>query len=100
MGLDQPLSYLKVGFMPSSLAKLYKVKPRGSMVPSRIVVFYVKQITEALQYAHDHNLIHRDLNPENLLIGENDEILLSDFAIASVAQGTPSTASLDSATYA
>ena len=74
--------------------------PKGSMVPSRMVVFYVKQITEALQYAHDHNLIHRDLKPENLLIGENDEILLSDFGIASVAQGTASTASLETGTYA
>ncbi len=71
--------------------------PKGSIVPSSIVVFYVKQITEALQYAHDHNLIHRDLKPENLLIGENDEILLSDFGIASVAQGT---ASLETGTYA
>src|SRR5260370_41703520 len=32
MGLDQPLSYLKVGFMPSSLAKLYKVKVRGCLI--------------------------------------------------------------------
>ncbi len=74
--------------------------PKGSIVPSRIVVFYVKQITEALQYAHDHSLIHRDLKPENLLIGENDEIVLSDFGIASVAQGTASTASLETGTYA
>ncbi len=64
--------------------------PKGSIVPPRIVVSYMKQITEALQYAHDHNLIHRDLKPENLLIGENGEIILSDFGIASVAHATTS----------
>jgi tetratricopeptide (TPR) repeat protein len=50
----------------------------------------VKQITEALQYAHDCDLIHRDLKPENLLVGENNQILLSDFGLAAIAHGTTS----------
>jgi eukaryotic-like serine/threonine-protein kinase len=49
-----------------------------------------------LQYAHDHNLIHRDLKPENILVGENGEILLSDFGIAAVVHGT---VSIETGTY-
>ncbi len=39
---------------------------------------YVTQVAEALQYAHQEKLIHRDVKPENMLLGRNNEILLSD----------------------
>jgi hypothetical protein len=41
-----------------------------------------------LQYAHDQKLIHRDIKPENMLVGRNNEVLLSDFGIALVAQSS------------
>src|SRR6266496_1382307 len=62
--------------------------PKGSRVPLSSVVTYVKQVASALQYAHDQHVIHRDIKPENLLIGRNHEILLSDFGIALVTQGS------------
>jgi serine/threonine protein kinase len=60
--------------------------PRGTRVALLDVVSSVKQIAEALQYAHDQKVIHRDLKPENLLIGARQEILLSDFGIALLSQ--------------
>ena len=64
--------------------------PRGSRVPLSTVVSYVKQVASALQYAHDEGLVHRDVKPENMLVGERNEILLSDFGIATMAHGTTS----------
>jgi branched-chain amino acid transport system substrate-binding protein len=62
--------------------------PTGSMLPLSTVISYVKQITDALQYAHDEKFIHRDIKPENMLLGRRGEILLSDFGIALVAQSS------------
>jgi serine/threonine protein kinase len=62
--------------------------PRGTRLPLTAVVSYVKQVASALQYAHDERLIHRDIKPENMLLGRRDEVLLSDFGIALVAQSS------------
>jgi hypothetical protein len=45
-------------------------------------------VADALQYAHERKVIHRDVKPENMLVGQNGDILLSDFGIAVVAQSS------------
>jgi serine/threonine protein kinase len=62
--------------------------PSDTQVPLPTVVSYVNQIASALQYAHDFYLIHRDVKPENMLVGANGDILLTDFGIAAVAHNS------------
>ena len=59
---------------------------RGTLVPLDKIIFYIRNIAEALQYAHEERFIHRDIKPENMLVGRNGEILLSDFGIAVLSQ--------------
>ncbi|HEU5226164.1 MAG TPA: serine/threonine-protein kinase [Ktedonobacteraceae bacterium] len=60
--------------------------PRGSRLLPSTIIQYVKEVAGALQYAHEENLIHRDVKPENMLVGQQMEVLLSDFGIATVSQ--------------
>jgi serine/threonine protein kinase len=62
--------------------------PKGSRLPLATVVLYVKQLADALQYAHDEKVVHRDVKPENMLVGKRQEVLLSDFGIAVMAQSS------------
>lgn len=41
-----------------------------------------KKICEGLAYAHKQGIIHRDLKPSNILIGEYEQVKISDFGIA------------------
>src|SRR5437660_4544005 len=61
---------------------------RGTHLPPSTVLEYVKQVANALQYAHEQKLIHRDIKPENMLLGQRNEVLLSDFGIAFIAQSS------------
>lgn len=64
--------------------------PRGSHVPLPTIVSYVKQVSSALAYIHANKLIHRDVKPENMLIDEDGNVLLSDFGIVTIAHSTTS----------
>jgi ABC-type transport system substrate-binding protein/serine/threonine protein kinase len=80
--------FLVMDYAPNgSLRQRY---PKGSLVPIPQIVSFVKQMAAALQYAHDKKFIHRDVKPENMLIGHDQEVLLSDFGIATIAHSTSS----------
>jgi serine/threonine protein kinase len=58
---------------------------RGS-IPLAEAVSYMLQLTSALFYAHQHNIIHRDVKPQNIYVMPDGTIKLGDFGIA-VAEG-------------
>ena len=80
--------FLVMDYAPGgSLRQRY---PKGAVVPLLQVVTYVKQVADALHYAHEQKFIHRDVKPENMLLGRREEVLLSDFGIATVAHSSGS----------
>jgi serine/threonine protein kinase len=48
------------------------------------VISILRQIGQALHYAHQQNIIHRDLKPENILFNVQGDALLADFGIATM----------------
>jgi eukaryotic-like serine/threonine-protein kinase len=88
-GIDNDdIPYLVMEY--ASHGTLHDKHPRGRQVPLSTVISYVTPLASALQYAHDQQLIHRDVKPENMLLSENDNVLLSDFGIATVAHSSRS----------
>ncbi len=59
--------------------------PIGSQLPLTTALPYVRDIAEALHYAHLQEFTHGDVRPENILLGSNDQILLSDFSFALIS---------------
>src|SRR4029077_11905642 len=44
---------------------------------------WIKQLCEALDYAHNHaRVVHRDLKPTNLMVNQRGELKVADFGIA------------------
>src|SRR5712692_4246674 len=85
----QDIPFLVMEYASNGTLRLHHTK--GTRLPLETVVFYVKQIADGLQYAHDQKIIHRDVKPENMLVGRHNEVLLSDFGIALT---TPQTGTL------
>ncbi|HEY6542794.1 MAG TPA: protein kinase, partial [Ktedonobacteraceae bacterium] len=83
---DSNIPFLVLDYAPNG--SLRQLHPRGTQVPLPTVTSYVKQVASALQYAHDQKLIHRDVKPENMLVGRFNDVLLSDFGIALIAQSS------------
>ncbi|MEL6527055.1 MAG: serine/threonine-protein kinase, partial [Chloroflexota bacterium] len=48
----------------------------------------VKDLAEALDYAHERDMIHRDVKPANIIFTDDEHVVLTDFGIARLAQGS------------
>ncbi|HEX7735186.1 MAG TPA: serine/threonine-protein kinase [Ktedonobacteraceae bacterium] len=80
---DDDVPYLIMSYAPyGTLRQRY---PRGTRLPLGEVVEYTRQLAEALQYVHEHQLVHRDIKPQNMLLTAENQIILNDFGTATVS---------------
>lgn len=85
---EEDIAFLVMDYAPyGSLRRLYP----GRAVPLSEIMYYVRQAASALSYAHQHRVIHRDVKPENMLIGADGKLLLSDFGLALLSSSRMST---------
>lgn len=77
--IEHGVPFLAMDYAPGG--SLRQRHGRGTFLSLEQTVTYIKQIATALQYAHNRGIIHRDVKPENVLLGP-EQLLLSDFGIS------------------
>ncbi|HVU65833.1 MAG TPA: protein kinase [Ktedonobacteraceae bacterium] len=89
------LTYLVMPYRPEgSLASWLEQRGTSNPLTLEDVENIITQTASALQYTHDHHLIHQDVKPSNFLIRANKDrpnrpdILISDFGIARLSNMT------------
>ena len=62
---------------------------RAAPLPARRSARYVRDAAEAIEHAHRHDIIHRDVKPSNLLIDQDDRVRVTDFGVACCLEAGP-----------
>jgi eukaryotic-like serine/threonine-protein kinase len=85
VGQHEGQHYFAMSFVdgPSLAARL---KSSGWL--TRDAARLVRQVAEAVQYAHARGVIHRDLKPQNVLLGADNVPRITDFGLAKRSGGT------------
>jgi serine/threonine-protein kinase len=55
---------------------------RDGPLPWERLIQYAEELASALQLAHSHHILHRDVNPKNVLLGKDGRARLVDFGLA------------------
>ncbi|MHB1215853.1 MAG: serine/threonine-protein kinase [Thiobacillus sp.] len=80
VGEADGLAYIAMEYLPG--ATLRDIMNKGPM-PLDLVLDTATQMAEALAFAHEHGVIHRDIKPTNVVVtGQRGRVKLTDFGIA------------------
>jgi serine/threonine-protein kinase len=74
------LLYLSMEYFPGRT--LAEVITQRGVVPIASCRDYLEQICAGLTAAHDAGVVHRDLKPQNVMVGERDAVKIIDFGLA------------------
>src|SRR5216117_4208010 len=84
VGRQQEIFYLIMRCIDGpSLGQLLETQKKLSVGDAARIA---RQVADALVYAHSHDIVHRDIKPDNILLDKSGHVLVTDFGIAKAAQ--------------
>lgn len=86
VGEDGDMHYIVMEFIKGRTLKQY-INEYSPLSPARSV-HIMKQLTSAIAHAHENQIIHRDIKPQNILIDEEGNVKITDFGIATTLSET------------
>jgi len=94
VGKDNDDHYIVMEFIDGKTLK--EVIQERAPLPCAEVVEITKQICDALEHAHQNQIIHRDIKPHNILINKFGMVKVTDFGIARAVTSSTITHQADS----
>src|SRR5439155_4909104 len=82
-GMDRDSYFIVMEYVGASTVRDV-LDSRGAVEPPEAAA-YILPVLSALSYAHATGVIHRDVKPANILIGEEGRVKVTDFGIAKAA---------------
>lgn len=76
--IDSPNGMLYIVMELAATDLLGRIQQGGSL-PENLARAYFTQIVSAVRYLHQHNIVHRDLKCENILLTGNNKVKITDF---------------------
>lgn len=67
---------------------------RGGRLPPEQALSIVPHLCDALQYAHDQGVVHRDIKPDNILLARDGGVKIADFGLARILGNDAATTQL------
>ena len=86
VGEDRDIHYLVMEYVEGKTLKHYIVD--HSPLPPLETVNIMKQLTSAIAHAHQNQIIHRDIKPQNILMDGITHVKITDFGIAMALSAT------------
>jgi len=84
IGGETGVSWFAMELFPDSLSARLA---RDTVVREAEAIHIAIGVTEALAFAHSQNVVHRDIKPDNILLGDDGRPVLTDFGIARAVSG-------------
>lgn len=80
---DDGESFIAMEYAEGS--NLKEILSQGRPIAYTDLALVMAQVAEALNFAHDRGIVHRDVKPANIIIRENNKAKITDFGIAKIA---------------
>ena len=86
VGKSGDVAYIAMEFLEGR--ELRDVLKEGTLLPVEQVLNIVAQVALGLAYAHEHDIIHRDVKPSNIMVIRDGNVKITDFGIARMASSS------------